>query len=860
MDVDGSAMASHQEPALDTKRALIDALWNGPTGIALFGADLRFVRVNDALAALNGLSPEAHVGRSLGEILRLAPDDPRREAVARVEATLRAVLESGRPQTNVPIAGTPPGDRARGWICSYFPVPELEGRGPGVCALVTDMSAARDREEEIERARERAEETARRLALLQEVTARLSRAEGAGAIARVVGERVRVACGAIASTFRLLQGDALVLADESGADALRSRFATIALTDPLPVAEAVRRREPVWFGSEEELRARFPEMASPTIGPELRAGVAMPLVAHERVLGVLSLGFGKPHAFDADERAFLLSVAEQCAQALERAQLLDSERAQREAAQRVGDRVARLQAVTAALSRASTAEEVAAVLVTQAMGALKGSSCAVFMIRANDGQQLHLAAAEGVAGRDRDRLRRLALEAPVPVCVAARLGVPLWLETHEQFATSFPELPRLAPHAAQMGALAALPLKVGERILGAVTFGFEAPRAFSAEKRELMTAIAQQCAQALDRARLLDAERAARAGEERVRAVLDAIFDHAPLGIGLIDRELRFVRVNPMLAEINGIPAEAHVGRTPRELLPDLPHDTVEATFREILRTGLPQLDVPLSGETPAAPGRVRHWLESWYPVRFEGEISGLGILVREVTAEREAQEFQRNVLGIVGHDLRNPLSAVTTSAQLLLRQAGDHAAAQRLGERILSNADRMQRIIAVLVDYTRVRGGTGIPLRRQRCDLGAVCRAVVEECEASHPGRVVRTSGPDVHGELDPDRVGQIVANLLSNALDYSPPESAVEVAWRADAARAVVQVANEGAPIPQEILPVLFEPFRRGERDRPGGKDGLGLGLFIARSIAMAHGGALEVRSAPGERTVFTLALPLR
>ena len=95
--------ALRSEPSRDTKRALIEALWNGPTGIALFGADLRFVRVNDALAALNGLSPR-RVGRSLGEILRLTPDDPRREAVARVEATVRAVLESGRPQTNVPIA------------------------------------------------------------------------------------------------------------------------------------------------------------------------------------------------------------------------------------------------------------------------------------------------------------------------------------------------------------------------------------------------------------------------------------------------------------------------------------------------------------------------------------------------------------------------------------------------------------------------------------------------------------------------------------------------------------------------------------------------------------------------------------
>ncbi|HSD19025.1 MAG TPA: PAS domain-containing protein, partial [Anaeromyxobacter sp.] len=669
MHLDGSAKASGQEPPRDTKRALIDALWNGPTGIALFGADLRFVRVNDALAALNGLSPEAHVGRSLGEILRLSPDDPRREAVARVEATVSAVLESGRPQTNVPIAGTPPGDRARGWICSYFPVSELDGRGPGVCALVTDMSAAREREEEIERARDRAEETARRLGLLQEVTASLSSADGAGGIARVVVERVRVAVGASGSTFRLVEGDLLTVTDEAGAPAIRRRAGTIRLEDALPASEAARQRGPVWLCSAEEIRARFPEAAVMTDELGVRAGAALPLLAHGRVLGVLSLVFQEPRPFDPGERAFLLSIAEQCAQALERAQLLDAERAQREVAQRARDRVARLQAVTAALSRASTANEVACVLVTEAMGALAGTSCAVFLVEVGaDGARLHLAAAKGWAETVSERIATLPLDAPLPVAEVARRAEPLWLETQEQIVARFPELPRFAPHAARMGALAALPLKVGECVVGAVTFGFDAPRGFSAEKRELMTAVAQQCAQALDRARLLDVEREARASEARITAVLDAIFDNAPIGIGLIDRDLRFVRVNPLLAEINGIPAEAHIGRTPRDLLPDLPHDTVEATFREILRTGLPQIDVALSGETPAAPGHMRHWLESWYPVRSGGEIFGLGMLVREVTAEREAQEFQRNVLGIVGHDLRNPLSAITTSAQLLLR------------------------------------------------------------------------------------------------------------------------------------------------------------------------------------------------
>ena len=183
-----------------------------------------------------------------------------------------------------------------------------------------------------------------------------------------------------------------------------------------------------------------------------------------------------------------------------------------------------------------------------------------------------------------------------------------------------------------------------------------------------------------------------------------------------------------MLAEMNGIPAEAHAGRRrARAVAGPAARYGVEASFREILARSAPARR-RASGETPAAPGRLRHWVESWYPVRFGGEILGLGILVREVTAEREAQEFQRNVLGIVGHDLRNPLSAITTSAQLLLRQAGGDAAATRLGERILANADRMQRIIAVLVDYARVRAGPGSrsgPGARPRRGVSGRCGGV---------------------------------------------------------------------------------------------------------------------------------------
>ena len=278
---------------------------------------------------------------------------------------------------------------------------------------MTDMSAAREREEKAERARDRAEENAWRLGLLQEFTTELSRADGAESIARVVVERVRAAAGASGSTFRLLEGDALVVTDEIGAPAIRRRAGRIRVTDPFPASDAVRRKEPVWLSSAEEIRARFPDAATATDELGVQAGVALPLIAHGNVLGVLSLVFAEPRVFDLDERAFLVSVAEQCAQALERAQLLDAERAQRRSAQRVRDRLARLQAVTAALGRVSTVSEVAQVLVSQAKEALAASSSVAYVL---DGAKARLlfAAAIGGAERARDRIASLPLDAPLP--------------------------------------------------------------------------------------------------------------------------------------------------------------------------------------------------------------------------------------------------------------------------------------------------------------------------------------------------------------------------------------------------------------------------------------------------------------
>ncbi len=528
----------------------------------------------------------------------------------------------------------------------------------------------------------------------------------------------------------------------------------------------------------------------------------------------------------------------------------------RDEAERAVRRLERLLEITAALSQARTEEDVMSVLVLQADRAFGVSSAVAYVLRNG---QLELTAAVGPPLLHHDRFSPLPLDAPLPVAAAARSGVSIWLNSPDEISRAFPKFAEYAPHSRGFSALAALPLRVGNAILGAVAFGFATPGPPPLDERDLLAAGAEQCALALDRARLLDAERDARAAEARSRALLDALVQNAPIGIAFLDRDLRFQRLNQLIADMNGVALEAHLGKTARELLPDIPMDELEAAWREILATGRPMLDVTVEGETPAAPGKRRSWLESWYPVRSGEEVLGIGTLVREVTAEREAEEFQRNVLGIVGHDLRNPLAALVNCANLLVRTEDLPPERLRLAARILANAARMERITSMLLDYARVRAGQRLPLHLRPCDLSAVVEAVADESEAAHPGREVRRSGSgDPTGHWDPDRIAQVLANLVSNALDYSPQGTIVELAWRDEGEAVAIEIANDGVPIPAEDLPRLFEPFRRAERQRAGGKDGLGLGLFIARAIVVAHGGSIEARSATGERTSFTVRLP--
>lgn len=230
-----------------------------------------------------------------------------------------------------------------------------------------------------------------------------------------------------------------------------------------------------------------------------------------------------------------------------------------------------------------------------------------------------------------------------------------------------------------------------------------------------------------------------------------------------------------------------------------------------------------------------------------------------EKTRLAAAAQFRERVIGIVSHDLRNPINAIFLSAKVLLLQDGLEDRFRKLVVRIESSAERAGRMIRDLLDYTQAHLGSRIPIERRPADLRAVVNQAVEEARTRHPQRQIDVSeNGDIQGEWDADRLTQVVGNLLSNALDYSPPETCVRLVAQGEEDWVSLSVQNEGDPIPAERLPYIFEPMQRAVLDEHNASRSVGLGLYIVKHLVEAHGGNIAVHTTEAEGTTFTMRLP--
>jgi signal transduction histidine kinase len=222
--------------------------------------------------------------------------------------------------------------------------------------------------------------------------------------------------------------------------------------------------------------------------------------------------------------------------------------------------------------------------------------------------------------------------------------------------------------------------------------------------------------------------------------------------------------------------------------------------------------------------------------------------------------EFDQQLIGIVSHDLRNPMNAIGIATSLLLKRGQLDEQSVRIVRRIMSSSDRAVRLIGDFLDFTQARVMGRIPVSPRPVSIREIARQAFDEVLLTQPSR----RGTFAHegaeqGTWDPDRLSQVIGNLLSNAFQHSPESSVVRLTSRGDDDSVTLEVHNEGPPIAPADLARLFQPFERGTDASATGRS-IGLGLYISRQIIEAHSGRIEVRSAEGEGTRFTVWLPRR
>jgi signal transduction histidine kinase len=219
--------------------------------------------------------------------------------------------------------------------------------------------------------------------------------------------------------------------------------------------------------------------------------------------------------------------------------------------------------------------------------------------------------------------------------------------------------------------------------------------------------------------------------------------------------------------------------------------------------------------------------------------------------------------LAILGHDLRSPLSAVSMSAHYLATSGRVVTEGQPPLVRIRQSVLTMSLMIRDLLEYTRTRLGKHIPVTPLAYDVGQVCEAAHDEVQAAHPDCVfdLEMDG-DLRAQVDPARLGQVLSNLLNNAIQYGAMGLPITLSARGERDIVVIDVKNLGPAIPADALQVIFNPLVQLRTEHGGSPDplstSLGLGLFIAKEIVMGHGGTLQVESSSPEGTVFRVKLP--
>jgi len=708
-------------------------------------------------------------------------------------------------------------------------------------------------------------------------------------------------------------------------DVTRRDFARLSLDAPgsSPVTDAILRGEPVWISSQDALLRAYPHLrGSTTSGRSYRVS-CLPLLAQERIVGALGLTMEDPAEATAqeatereatereatereateDEQGFLVLVAWYAGQALERLRLLAAERDSRKAADAsaagliVLSRASRTFA-TADLDLGARLREV----VREISAAVRGSTAISLLGRDH---QLLTAAAHHPVPEAQYALETLVTATQLRVGGAVSATVA---RTGESALVPEPDA-RIVAGAAPayrafltrypVYAVMCAPLRVGGTVIGTVTAARVLPgETYTRQDLVFLEEIADRAAPAIENSRLHADIRSALSRVEQLyhfaKAVVSAekVEDVFEAALDAIERSLGSSRGAILISDEQGVmrfrasrnlspkyraAVEGHSPWPPDAvapepvLVPDVETDPAMHRFLPLFREeGIRSLAfIPLVTRGRLIGKFMLYFGERHAYTSDEVELaSSISHHLASVTARfaaiarlEETIRYNDLFAGVLAHDLRNPLGAMMTAAQLvLMRQERRGEGDAKPLNRILASGTRILRMIDQLLDVTRARIGGGIQLDPRATNLSHLCDQAVGELELANQGWTIqREAFGDLNGEWDPDRLLQIISNLVGNAGQHGDHGSPIVVRLDGRLADTVtLKVRNQGV-VPEATMAILFDPLR-GTSQRSDSARGLGLGLFIVKEIVEAHGGSVQVASSGGEGTVFTVTLPRR
>lgn len=871
-------------------QVITDAL---PVLVAQFDPEGRYRFVNAAYERWFGYAKGDVLGKGIEEVAG-------HEAYAVMEPHFKRVL-AGHPTSYYADLRYRDG-KPRSVHATYIPL--FTGDTPdGFVALVKDETERRSFERYREAAAQRAERLLR-------ITSAIANAVTADEVITAVVDQVASAVDASSAGLWLVdeENSTATLARGIGYSASTTKALQVLTLDcepSVPAIDAIRRGEPVWITSQRELLERYPHLVT-TVTPGMAYGVTcLPLVSRGRTLGTLGLTIPESSGWTEDEKSFLVLVGRYASQAIERLRLLETERRSRAAADAAAARTNVLNHTSRVFMDAAMDLDSRLAEIVRELGSVI-NGCAGIALIEPDGR-FRTAAIYHPSPEAKAWLDSLAVAAPLQVGDGVSGGVARTGQSVLLTATDPVEIVAAAPPAYRefleahpTYAMMVAPLRVrGGRIIGTVTATRTRPgETYAPADLSLLEALAERAASAIENARLhqenldarLSAEQLYRFAQASVSA--DNVEQVFSAGLEAIAQALGASRSAILLFDEQGEMRfrawrglsdgyrRAVEGHSPWSrdavdphpvLVPDVHADASLRAFADLF-------DDEHIGSLAFIPLVTRGRLIGKFMVyydraheysRAETDVAlTIGNHLASVTSRFAAvAELERTLhynelfAGVLAHDLRNPLGAMLTAAQLLLmRHEGEGDRVTKPLSHILISGERMSRMIEQLLDLTRARSGGGIEIQPRETNLADLCSHALSELELLFPERKIhRDVAGDQIGSWDEDRLTQIISNLVANAAQHAPRGTDIKVLLDGSATNEIVlEVHNEGT-IAANLLPHLFDPFR-GTRHRRGHTQGLGLGLFIVRELARAHGGTVDVVSADLVGTTFSVRLPRR